>query len=130
MDRDEPLRVAEAIQALDLRHAVITSVNRDELRDGGAFNLFRHDRPHQASDSELHDRGSHSGLCGDEAALALVAAAKPDILNHNIETVRRLFPSIRAQGKYQRSIDLLARARADGHDHEVGLDRRHGRDGG
>ncbi len=121
VDRDEPLRVAEAIQALDLRHAVITSVNRDELRDGGA-SIF--------SDTIGHIRRLIPSctievlipdFAGDEAALALVAAAKPDILNHNIETVRRLFPSIRAQGKYQRSIDLLARAKQMGMTTKSGL---------
>jgi lipoic acid synthetase len=121
VDRGEPLRVAEAIQALNLRHAVITSVNRDELDDGGA-SIF--------AETIDHIRRLIPGCTievlipdfeGDEAALAVVAAAKPDILNHNIETVRRLFPSIRPQGKYQRSIDLLGRAKQMGMTTKSGL---------
>jgi lipoic acid synthetase len=121
VDREEPLRVAEAIQALNLRHAVITSVNRDELEDGGA-SIF--------SDTIGHIRRLIPSCTievlspdfeGDEAALATVAAAKPDILNHNIETVKRLFPSIRPQGKYQRSIELLGRAKQMGMTTKSGL---------
>jgi lipoyl synthase len=121
VDRGEPLRVAEAIQALNLRHAVITSVNRDELDDGGA-SIF--------AETIDHIRRLIPGCTievlipdfeGDEAALAVVAAAKPDILNHNIETVRRLFPSIRPQGKYQRSIELLGRAKQMGMTTKSGL---------
>ena len=111
VDREEPLRVAEAVRALQLRHAVITSVNRDELTDGGAsvfaetIGHIRRLIPTCTVEVLIPD------FEGDEAALAVVAAAKPDILNHNIETVTRLFPSIRPQGKYQRSIDLLGRAK-------------------
>lgn len=111
VDKEEPSRVAEAVRALGLRHAVITSVNRDELPDGGA-SVF--------ADTIKRTRRLNPGCTievlipdfeGDVAALAVVCAEKPDILNHNIETVRRLFPSIRPQGKYQRSIDLLFRAK-------------------
>lgn len=111
VDHDEPGRVAEAIQALGLRHAVITSVNRDELTDGGAevfAETIRHTRrlnPTCTIEVLIPD------FEGSKDALAMVCEEKPEILNHNIETVRRLFPSIRPQGKYQRSIDLLARAK-------------------
>lgn len=114
LDPDEPRRVAEAVQALHLRHAVITSVNRDELADGGAA-VF--------AATITHTRRLNPGCTievlvpdfeGNEAALALVCDERPDILNHNIETVRRLFPSIRPQGKYQRSLELLARAKRQG----------------
>ncbi len=121
VDREEPLRVAEAVQALRLRHAVITSVNRDELEDGGAAvfaDTIRHIRrliPSCTVEVLIPD------FEGDEAALAVVAAAKPDILNHNIETVKRLFPTIRPQGKYQRSIELLERAKRMGMTTKSGL---------
>lgn len=121
VDREEPLRVAEAVQALNLRHAVITSVNRDELDDGGASvfaETIQHIRqliPSCTIEVLIPD------FEGNAAALALVAAEKPDILNHNIETVRRLFPSIRPQGKYQRSIELLGRAKQMGMTTKSGL---------
>ena len=111
LDREEPMRVAEAVQALGLRHAVITSVNRDELDDGGAsmfvetIREIRRRIPTCAVEVLIPD------FEGNEKALAAVASERPDILNHNIETVPRLFPSIRPQGKYVRSIDLLGRAK-------------------
>ncbi len=121
VDHEEPLRVAEAIQALRLRHAVITSVNRDELEDGGAsvfadtIRQIRRLIPSCTIEVLIPD------FEGNEAALAAVAAERPDILNHNIETVRRLFPSIRPQGKYQRSIELLRRAKQMGMTTKSGL---------
>lgn len=121
VDQDEPLRVAEAVHALRLRHAVITSVNRDELSDGGAAIFaatIRHIRrliPDCTIEVLIPD------FEGNEAALAAVCTEKPDILNHNIETVRRLFPAIRPQGKYQRSIELLGRAKELGMKTKSGL---------
>jgi lipoyl synthase len=121
LDREEPLRVAEAVQALGLRHAVITSVNRDELPDGGAAifaETIRHIRrliPTCAVEVLIPD------FEGNEEALASVVAERPDILNHNIETVARLFPSIRPQGKYARSIELLAQAKKLGARTKSGL---------
>lgn len=121
VDHDEPKRVAEAVQALGLRHAVITSVNRDELPDGGASifaDTIRQTRqlsPHCTIEVLIPD------FEGDEAALATVCAEQPEILNHNIETVQRLFPSIRPQGKYRRSIELLGKAKAQGMRTKSGL---------
>ncbi len=121
LDREEPLRVAEAVQALGLRHAVITSVNRDELPDGGAAifaETIRHIRrliPTCAVEVLIPD------FEGNEEALGAVVAERPDILNHNIETVSRLFPSIRPQGKYARSIELLDRAKKFGARTKSGL---------
>jgi lipoic acid synthetase len=121
LDHAEPRRVAEAVQALGLRHAVITSVNRDELEDGGAA-IF--------ADTIRQTRQLSPGCTievlipdfeGNEEALATVCAEKPDILNHNIETVRRLFPAIRPQGKYQRSIELLGKAKELGMRTKSGL---------
>ena len=121
IDLDEPRRVAEAIQALSLRHAVITSVNRDELDDGGAeifaetIRLTRQLSPTCTIEVLIPD------FEGNEKALAMVCAENPEILNHNIETVRRLFPAIRPQGKYQRSIELLGLAKQLGMRTKSGL---------
>ena len=121
IDRSEPRRVAEAVQALGLRHAVITSVNRDELPDGGAA-IF--------ADTIRQTRTLSPGCTievlipdfeGNAAALATVCAEQPEILNHNIETVRRLFPSLRPQGKYHRSMELLGRAKQQGMTTKSGL---------
>ena len=111
VDGGEPQRVAEAVQALGLRHAVITSVNRDELPDGGAAIFTETIRQTRRLNPGCTVEVLIPDFAGNEAALATVCAEKPEILNHNIETVRRLFPSIRPQGKYPRSIDLLARAK-------------------
>ncbi len=121
VDDTEPLRVAEAVQAMGLRHAVITSVNRDELPDGGArifaetLRQIRRLNPTCTIEALIPD------FEGDEAALAAVLRERPEILNHNIETVPRLFPSIRPQGKYRRSIELLARAKRMGARTKSGL---------
>ena len=121
LDGDEPKRVADAVQALGLRHAVITSVNRDELPDGGAamfaetIRQIRQRIPQCAIEVLIPD------FEGNEAALDLVCEEKPDILNHNIETVRQLFPSLRPQGKYQRSLEVLAKAKELGMTTKSGL---------
>ncbi|NOU11509.1 MAG: lipoyl synthase [Nitrospira sp.] len=121
MDHNEPSRVAEAILALGLRHAVITSVNRDELPDGGASVFADTIRQTRRLNPTCTIEVLIPDFEGNEAALVTVCAEKPEILNHNIETVRRLFPSIRPQGKYQRSIDLLARAKLLGMKTKSGL---------
>jgi len=121
VDHEEPLRVAQAVQALSLRHAVITSVNRDELEDGGASVFAETIRQIRQSIPTCTVEVLIPDFEGNEAALAAVCAQRPDILNHNIETVRRLFPSIRPQGKYQRSIELLARAKRMGMKTKSGL---------
>ncbi|HKN87016.1 MAG TPA: lipoyl synthase [Nitrospiraceae bacterium] len=111
LDREEPLRVAQAVQALGLRHVVITSVNRDELDDGGAevfaetIRQIRHVLATCTIEVLIPD------FEGNTEALEAVLKERPEILNHNIETVRRLFPSIRPQGKYDRSLELLSRAK-------------------
>ena len=112
LDEDEPGRVATALARLGLRHAVITSVNRDELKDGGAHifartleELHRH-CPETAVEVLIPD------FQGNWDALKVVLDAGPDILNHNIETVPRLYPKMRPQARYHRSLELLERARA------------------
>ena len=121
VDQDEPSRVAEAVNALDLRHAVITSVNRDELGDGGASVFAETIRWTRRLNPTCTIEVLIPDFEGNEEALAVVCGENPEILNHNIETVRRLFPSIRPQGKYQRSLDLLARAKQRGMKTKSGL---------
>jgi lipoic acid synthetase len=121
VDHAEPRRVAEAVQELGLRHAVITSVNRDELKDGGAAIFAETIRQTRQFSPNCTIEVLIPDFEGSEAALALVCAEKPEILNHNIETVRRLFPAIRPQGKYQRSIELLGKAKQLGMRTKSGL---------
>jgi len=121
VDQDEPSRVARAIQSLDLRHAVITSVNRDELLDGGAGVFAETIRQARRLSPTCTIEVLIPDFEGNEAALITVCAEKPEILNHNIETVHRLFPSIRPQGKYKRSIELLQRAKELGMTTKSGL---------
>ena len=121
VDKEEPSRVAEAVRAIGLRHAVITSVNRDELPDGGADVFAETVRQTRQLNPACTIEVLIPDFEGNEEALVTVCAEKPDILNHNIETVRRLFPSIRPQGKYKRSIDLLGRAKQLGMRTKSGL---------
>ena len=121
VDHAEPRRVAEAVQALGLRHAVITSVNRDELEDGGAAIFAETIRQIRQLSPDCTIEVLIPDFEGNETALATVCAEKPDILNHNIETVQRLFPAIRPQGKYHRSIELLGKAKHFGMHTKSGL---------
>jgi lipoic acid synthetase len=121
IDQEEPRRVAEAVQVLGLRHAVITSVNRDELEDGGAAIFAETIRQTRQLSPGCTIEVLIPDFEGNETALALVCAEMPEILNHNIETVRRLFPAIRPQGKYQRSIELLGKAKQLGMRTKSGL---------
>jgi lipoic acid synthetase len=111
LDLGEPARVAEAIERMGLKHAVITSVNRDELEDGGA-SIFA------ATIQQVRRRLAECGVevlipdfMGSEEALATVMRSRPDILNHNVETVPRLYPQVRPKGRYPRSLELLQRAK-------------------
>ncbi len=112
VDEEEPDRVSQAVAALQLRHAVITSVTRDDLPDGGAAIFARtiralHERcPETTVEILIPDFG------GDRTALAVVLDAGPHILNHNVETVPRLYAQMRPQARYRRSLELLDRARA------------------
>jgi lipoic acid synthetase len=121
IDHGEPRRVADAVQALGLRHAVITSVNRDELADGGSAIFAETIRQTRQLNAHCTIEVLIPDFEGNETALATVCAEKPEILNHNIETVRRLFPSLRPQGKYQRSIELLGKAKQLGMRTKSGL---------
>jgi len=121
LDLDEPRRVAEAIQKLGVRYAVITSVNRDELKDGGAgvwaetIRQVRELCPETSTEVLIPD------FCGNWDALQTVIDARPDVLNHNIETVPRLYLQVRPQGKFDRSLELLALAKAAGLTTKSGL---------
>jgi len=107
-DPDENNKIAQAIAELELRHAVITSVTRDDLPDGGAgqfADLVRQIRRRSHCRIEL----LIPDLQGESLALKLILAANPDILGHNMETVPRLYPQVRPEAAYKRSLDLLRR---------------------
>ncbi|MEO1001939.1 MAG: lipoyl synthase [Cyanobacteria bacterium J06638_7] len=111
LDATEPQRLAEAVQRLDLRHVVITAVNRDDLHDGGASQFIacieavRKHSPDTTIELLIPD------FCGNWEALARVMEAGPDVLNHNIETVPRLYGRARPQAIYERSLEILSRVR-------------------
>ena len=111
LDPTEPERLGEATARLGLKHVVITSVNRDDLSDGGAsqfvacIEAVRQRSPQTTIELLIPD------FCGDWAALATVMEAGPDVLNHNIETVPRLYKKARPQGIYERSLELLLQVR-------------------
>jgi lipoic acid synthetase len=114
LDTDEPRRVAESIKLMGIKHAVITSVNRDELEDGGARIFAETVRSARELVPTLKIEVLIPDFQGDEDALNIVLNAKPDILNHNIETIPRLYPEVRPQAKYERSLQLLDRAKRYG----------------
>lgn len=110
-DPDEPLRVAEAVASLKLKFAVITSVTRDDLDDGGASHFV--ETIHQ-----IHTKSEGTrvevlipDLQGNWDALAAILEAKPEVLNHNMETVSRLYPRVRPEAVYTRSLDLLQKSK-------------------
>ena len=121
VDHTEPRRVAEAVQALHLRHAVVTSVNRDELEDGGASVFAGTIREIRRLNENCTVEVLIPDFEGNDAALALICAEAPDIVNHNMETVSRLFPSLRPQGKYHRSLEVLRQAKKRGMTTKSGL---------
>jgi lipoic acid synthetase len=111
LDREEPERVAEAVAALNLRHAVITSVNRDELPDGGASIFAETIRAIRDRCPETTIEVLIPDFRGVWPALECVMEARPDILNHNLESISRLYYCVRPQAKYDRSLELLQRAK-------------------
>jgi lipoic acid synthetase len=114
LDLDEPRRVGEAVAALNLSHVVITSVNRDELPDGGASVWAETIRQIRAQAPGTNVEVLIPDFCGDWDALQLVLDERPEILNHNIETVPRLYHRVRPQAKYHRSLKLLQISRHQG----------------
>lgn len=114
VDADEPRRVAESLRLMSLRHVVITSVNRDELPDGGASiwaETIR--RTHEACPG-MSVEALVGDFSGDEQALQVVIDSRPEILSHNMETVRRMHPAVRPQARYERSLRVLAQIKAGG----------------
>ncbi|MGD9689192.1 MAG: lipoyl synthase [Phycisphaerales bacterium] len=114
LDRDEPRRVAESLRLMALKHVVITSVNRDELPDGGA-GIW--------AETIVRTRDACPGMTievlvpdflGDLAAVQMVIDARPDIIAHNLETVRRMHPAVRPSAQYERSIDVLRHIKSQG----------------
>lgn len=112
LDPSEPQRLAEAVKRLNLNHVVITAVNRDDLPDGGAsqfvdcINAVRTISPKTTIEVLIPD------LCGNWEALAVILSAQPEVLNHNTETIPRLYRRVRPQGDYQRSLTLLQKTKA------------------
>ncbi|RKY94836.1 MAG: lipoyl synthase [Ignavibacteriae bacterium] len=120
LDIEEPRRVVDSIKELNLKHAVITSVNRDELEEGGAeifkecVRLLRSDNPDCTVEILIPD------FRGEEKAFNIIMQSPPDILNHNLETVKRLYRAVRPQAMYERSLQLINWFK------EQGLSRRDG----
>ncbi|OFV90567.1 MAG: lipoyl synthase [Acidobacteria bacterium RIFCSPLOWO2_12_FULL_65_11] len=111
VDTQEPARVADAIRTLDLTYVVITSVNRDDLDDGGASIFAATIRETRARSPECRIEVLIPDFQGDEHALRAVLDAQPDVVNHNTETVPRLYRMARSGGRYARTIELLTRSR-------------------
>lgn len=111
VDTQEPYNVAEAVKKLGLKHVVITSVTRDDLPDGGAghfakvIEAVKETSAHTAIEVLIPD------LQGDKDALYQVVQAKPKVINHNIETIRRLYPEVRPMANYDRTLELLKRVK-------------------
>jgi lipoyl synthase len=112
LDPEEPRHVAEAVSHLNLAHTVITSVNRDDLPDGGATHWAETIRQVRALNHECKIEVLIPDFNGDEAALNTVLDAQPDVLNHNTETIARLYRRVRPDADYQQSLTLLERAAA------------------
>ena len=111
LEADEPLRVAEAIRRMKLKHVVITAVARDDLSDGGANHFAETIRAVRSLDSEIVIEVLTPDFNGKESSLRLVLDAEPDIFNHNLETVERLTPLVRSRAKYRLSLEVLRRAK-------------------
>jgi lipoic acid synthetase len=121
LDREEPHRVAEAVSSLKLRYAVVTSVTRDDLPDGGAGIFAETIRAIRAASPGCRVEVLVPDFRGSEASLSTVLGADPDVLNHNLETVPSLYSRVRPQADYRRSLELLRRARSRGSVTKTGL---------
>ena len=111
-DINEPYRVAEAVKQLELKHAVITSVTRDDLSDGGASMFAATIRAIRETSPETVVEVLIPDFMGDYEALKCVMDEVPDIINHNVETVVRLYDAIRPEADYEQSLELLRRVKA------------------
>lgn len=112
VDKDEPLHVAQAVQKLGLRHAVVTSVTRDDLPDGGAGHFAAVIGEIKRLNAGVAVEVLIPDFRGDYDSLRTVVNAAPEIINHNIETVPSLYPSVRPKALYERSLELLTRIKA------------------
>jgi len=112
-DETEPEKVAQAVQKLGLQYVVITSVTRDDLHDGGAYLFSKAIQAIRALDPKIKIEILIPDFQGDPFSLGIVLKECPDVLNHNIETIPRLYATVRPQAHYQRSIDLLRRSKED-----------------
>lgn len=110
LDPEEPRNVAEAVRELGVRHAVVTSVNRDELPDGGAAHFAATIRSIRQLNPDVTVEVLVPDFLGNEAALETVLGETPEVLNHNTETVPRLYRRVRPDAVYERSLELLGRA--------------------
>ncbi|AHJ28625.1 lipoyl synthase [Nodularia spumigena CS-584] len=111
LDPTEPARLAEAVRRMKLNHVVITSVNRDDLPDGGASQFVRCITAVRSVSPETTIEVLIPDLCGNWNALEIILQAAPEVLNHNTETIERLYRRVRPQGNYQRTLELLKRSR-------------------
>ena len=111
VDADEPARLSEAVSRLGLRHVVITMVTRDDLADGGASHFAEVIRSVRSTSPDCTIEVLTSDFRGNMASVDIVLAAKPDVFNHNIETVASLHKEVRPMMAYDRTLDVLKRAR-------------------
>jgi lipoyl synthase len=111
LDPTEPTRLGEAVRRLQLNHVVITSVNRDDLSDGGASQFVRCLEEIRKVSPQTTIEVLIPDLCGNWNALEIILQARPEVLNHNTETIPRLYKRVRPQGSYQRSLELLQQTR-------------------
>jgi lipoyl synthase len=112
LDPTEPTRLAEAVRRMKLNHVVITSVNRDDLPDGGASQFVSCIEAIRAVSPQTTIEVLIPDLCGNWEALEIILASHPEVLNHNTETISRLYRRVRPQGNYERTLELLKRSRA------------------
>jgi lipoic acid synthetase len=113
-DPREPSRVAEAVEQMGLSHAVVTSVNRDDQPDGGAASFAAVIREIRARSPRCAVEVLIPDFKGDRRSLEIVLGARPDVLNHNVETVPRLYRTVRPGASFERSLELLQRSKAAG----------------
>ncbi|MBW4667651.1 MAG: lipoyl synthase [Cyanomargarita calcarea GSE-NOS-MK-12-04C] len=112
LDPTEPTRLAEAVRRMRLKHVVITSVNRDDLADGGASQFVQCIEAVRTVSPDTTIEVLIPDLCANWEALEIILKAQPEVLNHNTETVPRLYRRVRPQGNYQRTLELLDRSRS------------------
>jgi lipoic acid synthetase len=121
LDSDEPHKIAESIQLLGLKHAVVTSVDRDDLPDSGASHWVETIREIKKMNPGITIEALIPDFRGNKEHLGRVIQARPDIISHNMETVRRLTPSVRSVAKYDRSLEVLKQISESGIPAKSGL---------